>query len=83
MSADVEEEDAAFLSMSVPLTKLPDAMETMVYVQSRWPLIVDTTGQSHTLSKIPAREFLEWYVAERYGEGKPPKMFNWVPQIWT
>jgi ankyrin repeat protein len=43
---------------TVPLKLLPDAMEAMVYVQARWPLIVDTTGQATRFLRYQPGNFL-------------------------
>ena len=55
---DEEEGDGAAPAATVPLKKLPDAMEAMVYVQSRWPLIVDTTGQATRFLRYQPGNFL-------------------------
>jgi ankyrin repeat protein len=63
MSSDDEEptsestKETIIKPIDIVLKELPDAMESIVYVKEKWPMIIDTTGQATRFLKYQTGNF--------------------------
>ena len=57
MALEANEEDER-TTIDIVLKELPDAMESIVYIKERWPLVHDTTGQAVRFLRYQPGNFL-------------------------